>query len=382
MTSDSGDPLSAYRARVRSGAIGADPAQELAAEKLNLLHRRLAHYRPPERGDERWFSRVAFGRRPSPAEPPQGLYLFGGVGRGKSMMMDLFFDTAPVERKRRVHFHAFMLDVHGRIHEWRKQGRQSQTRIGGDPIPPVAGALAGEAWLLCFDEFQIKDPADALILDRLFSALFESGVVVVATSNVAPGDLYAGGLNRDRFVPFLDLMQRRLDVLELDAGIDYRRGCIGGMRVYFTPADGEAAEALDAAFASLAGGGGGAPDEIVLPGRIVPVPCAADGVARFAFADLCERPLGAADYLAIAELYHTVVLAGVPTMGPAKRNEAARFVTLVDALYEHKVNLVCSAAAEPGALYPAGDGSFEFARTASRLHEMQSDAYMAAPHLT
>ena len=366
MTSDSSDPLSAYRARVRSGAIGADPAQELAAEKLNLLHRRLAHYRPPERSDERWFSRVAFGRRPSPAEPPQGLYLFGGVGRGKSMMMD----------------HAFMLEVHGRIHEWRREGRRSQTRIGGDPIPPVAGALADEAWLLCFDEFQIKDPADALILDRLFSALFESGVVVVATSNVAPGELYAGGLNRDRFVPFLDLLQRRLDVLELDAGIDYRRGCISGMRVYFTPADGDAAAALDAAFASLAGGADGAPDEIVLSGRTVPVPWAADGVARFAFADLCERPLGAADYLAIAELYHTVVLADVPTMGPEKRNEAARFVTLVDALYEHKVNFVCSAAAEPGALYPAGDGSFEFARTASRLYEMQSDAYMAAPHLT
>ncbi len=371
-------PLSAYRALARSGEIGHDPAQELAAEKLNLLHHRLAHYRPLEPGGGSWLSRLGIGAKR--AEPPRGLYLFGGVGRGKSMMMDLFFDCAPVERKRRVHFHAFMLEVHGLLHQWRQEGRLSGTRVCADPIPPVADAFAAEAWLLCFDEFQVRDPADALILERLFGALFERGVVVVTTSNVAPGELYEGGLNRDRFVPFIDLLQRRLEVMELDAGLDYRRGCITGMRVYFTPPDGAAA--LDQAFASLTGGARGEADEIVLRGRSLPVPCAAAGVARFGFAELCEKPLGAADYLAIAALYHTVILSGVPAMGPAMRNQAARFVTLIDALYEHRVKLVCSAAAEPEALYPAGDGSFEFARTASRLYEMQSEAYMSAPHLT
>jgi cell division protein ZapE len=220
------DPLSAYRALVRAGEIGRDPAQELAVEKLNLLHRRLRTYRPPEPEPEGGglLARIGLNRTAQPAEPPSGLYMFGGVGRGKSMVMDLFFDTAPVARKRRVHFHAFMLEVHERIHAWRKAGRAAGARIGGDPIPPVAEALAGAAGLLCFDEFQVNDPADALILDRLFSALFARGIVVVATSNTAPGALYAGGLNRDRFAPFIALLAERLDVLELDAGVDYRRG--------------------------------------------------------------------------------------------------------------------------------------------------------------
>ena len=376
------DPLSAYRALVRAGEIGRDPAQELAAEKLNLLHRRLKTYRPPEAGDGGLLARLGFNRPAQPAAPPTGLYMFGGVGRGKSMIMDLFFDAAPVTHKRRVHFHAFMLEVHERIHARRKEGRASAARIGADPIPPVADALARVAWLLCFDEFQVNDPADALILDRLFSALFERGIVVVATSNTAPGALYAGGLNRDRFLPFIALLAERLDVLELDAGVDYRRGSIGHMRVYFTPADGAAATTLDDCFARLAEGRTAAPDRIVLKGRALEVPAAADGVARFGFADLCEKPLGAADYLAIAGLYHTLVLADVPALGPEKRNEAARFVTLIDALYEHKVKLVCSAAVAPDARYPDGDGSAAFERTVSRLYEMQSDAYLAAPHLT
>ena len=375
-----GDPLSAYRALVRAGEIGRDPAQELAVEKLNLLHRRLKTYRPPEPEGDGLLSRLGFDRSAQPAAPPSGLYMFGGVGRGKSMVMDLFFDSAPVALKRRVHFHAFMLEVHERIHAWRKAGRASGARIGADPIPPVADALAGAAWLLCFDEFQVNDPADALILDRLFSALFERGIVVVATSNTAPGALYAGGLNRDRFEPFIALLAERLDVLELDAGTDYRRGSIEHMQVYFTPP--RAAAALDACFARLAKGGAAAPDRILLKGRVLAVPAAADGVARFGFADLCEKPLGAADYLAIAGLYHTVVLADLPALGPEKRNEALRFVTLIDALYEHKVNLACSAAVAPDALYPEGDGAKAFERTVSRLYEMQSDAYLAAPHLT
>lgn len=365
------DPLSTYRTLIRSGKVERDPAQELAAEKLNLLHRRLGSYKPAEGGG--LLSR--FGLGADPAAPPQGLYLVGGVGRGKSMLMDLFFGGAPVARKRRVHFHAFMIEVHERLDQWRKGGN-------GDPIPPVAGDLADQAWLLCFDEFQVKDPADALILDRLFSALFERGVVVVATSNVAPNDLYVGGLNRDHFLPFLALLQERCEVMELDAGIDYRRGRIKGMQVYFITHCDDGAEALDNAFAYLTDGAPAAPGEIVLRGRTLPVPLAAKGVARFSFAELCAKALGAADYIAIAELYHTVILSDVPVLPPEKRNEAARFVTLIDALYEHKVNLVCVAAAGPEALFPKGDGSFEFARTASRLHEMQSDDYLSAPHLT
>ena len=378
------DPLSAYRALVRAGEIGRDPAQELAVEKLNLLHRRLRTYRPPEPEPEGGglLARIGLNRSAQPAAAPSGLYMFGGVGRGKSMVMDLFFDTAPVARKRRVHFHAFMLEVHERIHAWRKAGRAAGARNGGDPIPPVADALAEAAWLLCFDEFQVNDPADALILDRLFSALFARGIVVVATSNTAPGALYAGGLNRDRFAPFIALLTERLDVLEFDAGVDYRRGSIEHMQVYFTPLDKAAGAALDACFTRLAKGRAAAPDRIVLKGRALAVPAAAAGVARFGFAELCEKPLGAADYLAIAGLYHTVVLADVPALGPDKRNEALRFATLIDALYEHRVNLVCSAAVAPDALYPKGDGSAAFERTVSRLYEMQSDAYLAAPHLT
>ena len=374
------DPLSTHRALIRSGEIERDSAQELAAEKLNLLHRRLKTYRPPEPEGNGLLARLGFNLAAAPAAPPAGLYMFGGVGRGKSMVIDLFFDAAPVARKRRVHFHAFMLEVHERIHAWRKAGRAAGARIGGDPIPPVADALAGAAWLLCFDEFQVNDPADALILDRLFSALFARGIVVVATSNTAPGALYAGGLNRDRFEPFIALLAERLDVLELDAGVDYRRGSIEHMRVYFTPP--RAAAALDACFARVVKGRRVAPDRIVLKGRALAVPAAAGGVARFGFADLCEKPLGAADYLAIAGLYHTVVLADVPALGADKRNEAARFATLIDALYEHRVNLVCSAAVAPDALYPKGDGFAAFERTVSRLYEMQSDAYLAAPHLT
>ena len=370
----SDNPLAAYRALVRDGTLERDPAQELTAEKLNLLHRRLKTYRPPEPGDGGLLSRLGFGPG-APAAAPQGLYLVGGVGRGKSMIMDLFFDTAPLLRKRRVHFHAFMIEVHERLNAIRGLG-------GDDPIPPVARGFAKEAWLLCFDEFQVNDPVDALILDRLFSTLFERGVVVVATSNVAPRDLYKGGLNRDRFLPFLELIEERLDVMELDAGIDYRRGRLESMEVYFTPLGEAAAAALDAAYLKLTGNDPGEPGEIVLRGRSIPVPTAAAGVARFAFADLCETPLGAADYIAIAELYHTLVLSDVPRLTPEMRNEATRFVTLIDALYEHKVNLLCAADGAPDELYPAGDGSFAFARTVSRLHEMQSVDYMYAPHLT
>jgi len=370
-------PLAAYRERLRAGEIEPDPGQALAVEKLNLLHRRLGGYRPSERRAAGWLARLGLGVGAAPETPPPlGLYLYGGVGRGKSMLMDLFFAAAPLAAKRRVHFHAFMLEVHARIHEWRQQGRASRTRIGADPIPPIAADLAAGAWLLCFDEFLVKDPADALILDRLFSALFENGVVVVATSNLAPVDLYRDGINRDRFLPFIGLIERRMDVLALDGAIDYRLRLLARMPVYFTPADARARAALEDAFATLTNPAPPVSETIDLGGRVLTVPRAAKGVAYFSFADLCDRPLGAADYLAIADRYHGVIVADVPRLDPEKRDQAARFTTLIDVLYERRIKLLCSAEAEPEALYPTGHGSAEFRRAVSRLHEMRGAAYL------
>jgi cell division protein ZapE len=293
------------------------------------------------------------------------------------MLMDLFFETAPVEKKRRVHFHEFMLEVHDRLHRHRQEAAGE-----GDDVAVLADVIAGDATLLCFDEFQVTNIADAMLLGRLFAALFDLGVVVVATSNVAPDELYAGGLQRERFLPFIDLLKERLDILALDGLMDYRLARLQGMRVYHQPLDAAASAALDEAFAQLTDGAAGEPATLTVQGRRLAVPRAAKGVARFRFADLCERPLGAADYIAIATHFHTVVLAEIPQMSRAQRNEARRFMTLIDALYEHKVNLVCSAAAAPDALYAEGDGAFEFRRTASRLMEMQSRDYLARPHLT
>jgi cell division protein ZapE len=367
-------PLALYRARRRAGQLQPDPAQQFAAEKLESLHRALIGYQPGS-GRAGWRERLGLARRRE--DPPQGLYIFGAVGRGKSMLMDLFFETAPVEKKRRVHFHEFMLEVHDRLHRHRQEATAE-----GDDVAVLADAIAADATLLCFDEFQVTNIADAMLLGRLFAALFDLGVVVVATSNLAPEDLYAGGLQRDRFLPFIALLKERLDILELDGLVDYRLARLKGMRVYHQPLDAAAAAALDDAFAQLTDGAAGAPSTLTVQGRRLTVPQAAKGVARFRFADLCERPLGAADYIAIATHFHTLVLAEIPQMSRALRNEARRFMTLVDALYEHKVNLICSAAAAPDELYVDGDGAFEFRRTASRLMEMQSRDYLARPHLT
>jgi cell division protein ZapE len=356
----------AYRALVAGGEILPDPAQALAVEKLQSLARALAEYRPAGSSGG-WRARL--GLRASSAEPPQGLYLFGGVGRGKSMLMDLFFAEAPVAQKRRVHFHAFMLETHERIH---RHGQRQQ----GDPIGPVAAAIASETTLLCFDEFHVTDIADAMILGRLFQALFGHGVVVVATSNRAPDELYPDGLQRERFLPFIALLQQKLDVLELDSGRDYRLAKLARKPVYHQPLTGAAHEALETAFADLTDGAAGAPTALEVKGRRLTVSRAAKGVAWFTFDELCTRPLGAADYLAIAERYHTIILEGIPAMGPEQRNEAKRFNTLVDTLYDRRVNLVASAAAAPEALYPEGDFSFEFRRTVSRLEEMQSADYI------
>lgn len=370
----SDEPIHAYRRRVRAGEIKPDGAQELAAEKLQALHHVLRDYRPAG-GRANWKERLGLARRR--ADPPQGLYLYGPVGRGKSMLMDLFFETAPVERKRRVHFHAFMGEVHEKLHRWREQTRGSKA----DPLPDLAAELAEEAWLLCFDEFVVINIADAMILARLFESLFDRGVVVVATSNFEPDRLYEGGLQREHFLPFIELLKQRLDVLDLGKGTDYRLDRLKQQPVFHHPLGPEANRFAEAAFVALTEGAAVARSSITVKGRKIPVPAAAAGVARFTFAELCEQPLGASDYLALATHFRALVLEEVPVMEPAQRNEARRFMHLIDALYEHRCKLVMTAAAPPEALYPEGDGSYEFTRTVSRLAEMQAADYLERPHL-
>ena len=301
---------------------------------------------------------------------PRGLYLWGPVGRGKSMLMDLFFAAAPVARKRRVHFHAFMLEVHDRI----ERERRAKTQ---EPVAKVAADLASGATLLCFDEFQVNDIADAMILERLFRALFDAGTIVVATSNRPPDRLYEDGLQRDRFLPFIALLQHRLDQLELDSGRDYRLSRMTGKPVYHVPLDAGSQRALEAAFAELTDDMPGQSETLIVKERALVVPRAARNVAWFHFDDLCARPLAAADYLAIAERFAVVILEGIPRLEPRQRNEAQRFHILIDALYEARTLLIASAATPPGEIYVAGDGAGDFRRTTSRLHEMQSEDYIA-----
>lgn len=363
-------PVHFYRHKITSGEIAADAAQARAVQRLQRLHDDLAEWVPGKKVGV--LSVFGIGRA---VTPPEGLYIWGGVGRGKSMLMDLFFDHAPVAAKRRVHFHAFMQDCHERIFNWRQREKAGEIK-GGDPIPPVAASIAKEAALLCFDEFQVQDIADASILGRLFTRLFELGVVVVATSNIAPDDLYAGGLNRQRLLPFIALVKSRMDIEHLDSTTDYRLDRMLGLPVYHTPSGVTARAAMDEAFLRLTDLPHGEPQVLSLNGRALHVPQAAHGVARFSFNDLCAKPLGAADYLKIAQCFHTVLIDDVPVMGPERRNEAKRFVTLIDALYEGKTKLIVSAAVGPQALYPEGDGAFAFERTVSRLMEMQSLDYM------
>lgn len=374
-------PLSLYRAELAAGRLAPDPVQERAVEALDALARALGEARADVGGWKAWL-----GLAPKETTAPRGLYLHGGVGRGKSMLMDMFFSAAPVRgrHKRRVHFHEFMIEVHERLHVWRRRTRDNKEQ---DPLPKIAAEVARDTRLLCFDEFQVTNVADAMILGRLFESLFDKGVVVVATSNRAPDDLYRNGLQRQRFVPFIELLKERLDVMHLDGEIDYRLARLRDMDVYFTPLGAESEAELDRAFQRLVTDADGievTPEPVTLTaqGRDVEVPLAARGAARFTFTELCGKPLGAADYIAIAREFHTVILSGIPEMGPANRDKAARFVTLVDALYEHRVKLICTAAADPQELYDEGDGSFEFQRTASRLMEMQTPEYKALDHLT
>jgi len=344
-----------------AGELKPDPAQAGAARRLSEL----AHALRQKRG-------FSLFRKPAPR--PKGLYIWGDVGRGKTMLMDFFFEEAAVAKKRRAHFNRFMMDVHARIHAER------QRADSGDPIPVVAHALAEEARLLCFDEFQVTDVADAMILGRLFDRLFQEGVTIVATSNTPPDRLYEGGLNRQLFLPFIEEIKQRLDEVELNGPADYRLQRMSGLRVYLTPLGPQADAAMDAAWRRLTDCGHGKPMTLKVLGRKLTVPQAARGVARFSFDALCAKPLAAADYLAIAEEFHALLLDHIPLLSPEMRNEARRFILLIDTLYDEGVKLVCSAAAPPEALYPQGDGADAFRRTASRLVEMQSEDYLRKGH--
>ncbi|CAK0763597.1 cell division protein ZapE [Azospirillaceae bacterium] len=376
-------PLATYRSRRSVGLIRYDSDQELAVEKLEMLHHALQGYKP-DTGDAGWRARLGLARRRGPA--PQGLYIYGGVGRGKSMLMDLFYFTAPVEKKRRVHFHRFMLDVHEYLHQWRRAWKaaanEGKTKGNDDALPELARQIAQDTWLLCFDEFHVTDIADAMILGRLFTLLFDYGVVMVATSNWAPDMLYKDGLQRDRFLPFIALLKEKVDILALDGGVDYRVNRLNGLPVYYHPLGLNASKRVEEAFHRLSEGQKAEAMHLLVQNRRVDVPLAANGVAWLYFYDLCCKPLGAADYLGIATHFHTVIIDQVPMMGMEQRNEARRFTNLIDALYEHKVNVVISADAPPERLYTQGTHAFEFERTVSRLMEMQSKEYLALPHLT
>ena len=367
-----------YAALVTAGEIERDTAQVALAARLDRLNERLASLRLARKSSSLgWF----FAKREQQEAPLKGLYIHGDVGRGKTMLMDLFFEACTVRRKRRAHFHEFMADVHERIHAYRQKLKSGEV-ANGDPIADTAAAIADESWVLCFDEFHVTDIADAMILGRLFTRLFGHGVVVVATSNVEPEELYKDGLNRALFVPFIALLEQRMDVVRLAARADFRLEKFASVKVWHVPADAAADRALDEAWRRLALGDAGGPLDLNVKGHVVHVPRAARGVARFTFAELCERPLGAIDYLRLAREFHAILLDRVPVMDHAQRNEARRFIALIDTLYDNAVKLVASAAAQPAALYRGEDGyeAQEFHRTASRLIEMGSETYLALPH--
>ncbi|MDA9547467.1 MULTISPECIES: cell division protein ZapE [unclassified Bradyrhizobium] len=367
----------AYQAEIASGAIEPDAAQAEVAEAYAALDLRLSTYKPARK--QGLLSRL-FGSGDKD-EAPRGLYIHGEVGRGKTMLMDLFFQHSSVEHKRRAHFHEFMADVHERIYDYRQSIARGEI-ADSDVIALTANAIFEESWLLCFDEFHVTDIADAMILGRLFAKLFELGTVVVATSNVAPDDLYKGGLNRSLFLPFIKQITDHMDVARLDARTDFRLEKLQGVPMWLTPADGDADAALDRAWKRMTGGAKCRSRDISIKGRILHVPCSAHGVARFSFADLCEQPLGASDYLRLAHDYHTLLVDHIPVMDLSQRNAAKRFITLIDTLYDNAVKLMASADANPISLYLATDGTeaMEFNRTASRLIEMSSESYLALPH--
>ena len=381
------DPLSQYKKMLTSGELRPDNHQAQIIEKLQNLHNDLVGYEEKISKKNNFWQRLFSGN--GKAVPPTGLYVYGDVGRGKSMIMDLFFATAPITSKRRVHFHAFMLDVHQAMHDWRYMDGAARKKLHGtdedDPIPPLAAKIAKSSLLLCFDEFQVHDVTDAMILGRLFTNLFERGVVMVLTSNRPPDDLYIGGLNRELFLPAIAMIKDKLGVSSLSGPIDYRMERMKGIQVYYHPLGDVATKALSKAFWKLtdhevADRSKVGPEELEVQGRKIHVPVADKGVAVFSFKKLCGAALGAADYLEIAWHYHTVIMVGIPRLGPENRNEAKRFVTFIDVLYENNVKFLCCAEVAAEKIYLEGHGYFEFQRTTSRLIEMQSEEYLAKGH--
>ncbi len=348
-----------YRQKIDAGELKPDPAQEAVLPHFDRIAEGLTAP-PVKRG---FFRRAEF-------EQVQGLYLWGGVGRGKSMLMDLFVDSLEDIPSRRVHFHAFMQEIHAHMHEARQNGVE-------DALAPAAKAVADSVRLLAFDEMQITDITDAMIVGRLFEALFAAGVTVITTSNRVPDDLYKNGLNRQLFLPFIALIKAQMDVHEMVSPIDYRQHRLTGAQVYFAPVDGAARAQIRAIWTDLSGGPA-QPLRLEVKGREVTLPAFRNGVARASFYDLCGKMLGPGDYLAIAEEVKVLVLEDIPRLSRNNFNEARRFVTLIDALYEARVRLICSAAAQPEMLYVEGEGTFEFERTASRLREMQGKNWGAA----
>jgi cell division protein ZapE len=374
-------PAANLAARRAAGEVHADPVQEKVVERLQAVYDQLAAAADRSAPKPGLFARLGLVAAPKPSAGPHGLYIWGPVGRGKSMLMDLFFHDAPVAKRRRVHFHEFMLEVQERLHRRREMLAAKGAPPEADTIVPIAREIASEARLLCFDEFQVTNIADAMILARLFETLFDQGITVVATSNRKPDDLYKDGLQRERFLPFIDLVKQRLEILELGGDHDYRLDRLRNFDVYLTPAGAWATAKLDEAFRALSGGADGEPRVLRTQGRDVEIPRAAPGVAMAHFLDWCARPMGAADFLCIADHFHTVIVADIPRMGPDSRDKAVRFVTMIDTFYEKKVKFVCSAASAPTGLYVEGDGAFEFQRTVSRLMEMQSPEYLALEHI-
>lgn len=380
------NPETEYHALIRAGELKPDADQAKAVAALERLQGELINART---SGKKWPMRL-FRWLGSNRSAPKGIYLYGGVGRGKSMLMDLFYMTIPIESKKRVHFHEFMLDIHARLKKWHEFSAQERAQQGSrasdaDPIPSIARKIADTTMLLCFDEFQVTDIADAMVLTRLFNELFAQGVVVVTTSNRSPDDLYKNGLNRQRFLPFIQQIKEKLEVISLESPIDYRYNRLKGAQTYYFPVNEATTAELSATFFRLTDrrieDRHKVPsEELNVQGRILFVPKAARGVAVFSFKRLCANPLGTADYLAIARTYHTVIMVAIPQFNQENSNEAKRFIHLIDALYEHGVKFLCSAAVPLQSLYAEGDISFEFERTISRLMEMQSESYLARGH--